>query len=152
MKYTESIDIDRPRDEVVAIFEDPNAIPAWQKGFKGMEPLEGEHGRPGSTCLMHYDFGTRKMTLTETIERNDLPGRFVAIYETRGVFNRSDNQFDEVAPGVTRWTAENEFRFSSLMMKIMGALMPGAFRKQSRSMMADFKAFVEEGKRADVAG
>jgi hypothetical protein len=31
-------------------------------------------------------------------------------------------------------------------MKLVGLLMPGAFRKQSQQHMQDFKAFAEQGK------
>jgi hypothetical protein len=31
-------------------------------------------------------------------------------------------------------------------MKLLGVLMPGAFKKQSMEYMNNFKAFVEEGK------
>ncbi|MEO2058942.1 MAG: SRPBCC family protein, partial [Mesonia sp.] len=42
--------------------------------------------------------------------------------------------------------SESEFQFSSFAMKVMGFLMPGAFKKQSLKYMKDFKAFVEDGK------
>lgn len=32
-------------------------------------------------------------------------------------------------------------------MKIIGKLMPGEFKKQSRQFMEDFKAFAEDGKK-----
>jgi hypothetical protein len=32
------------------------------------------------------------------------------------------------------------------MMRLMGFLMPGAFRKQTLQNMQDFKAFAEQGK------
>jgi hypothetical protein len=35
-------------------------------------------------------------------------------------------------------------------MKVIGFLMPGSFRKQSRQHLEDFKAFAERGK--SVAG
>ncbi|MEM9233941.1 MAG: SRPBCC family protein, partial [Pseudomonadota bacterium] len=70
----------------------------------------------------------------------------------KGVLNYSNNHFEETSPGVTQWISDNEFRFSGLMMKIMGFVMPGAFKKQTRQMMSDFKAFAEEGKRVDEEG
>ena len=41
--------------------------------------------------------------------------------------------------------SENEYRFSGLLLRLVGLLMPGAFRKQSLQHMQDFKAFAEQG-------
>ena len=42
MKYSSEVDIDKPIDEVLKVFEDPDAVKHWQKGFVGMDHLEGE--------------------------------------------------------------------------------------------------------------
>lgn len=42
----------------------------------------------------------------------------------------------------------NEYRFSSVPMRLLGPVMRGAFRKQSLQHMQDFKAFAERA--ADV--
>lgn len=47
--------------------------------------------------------------------------------------------------GTTLWERENEYRFTSLPMRLLSFFMRGAFRKQSRQHMQDFKAFAEEG-------
>ncbi len=44
------------------------------------------------------------------------------------------------------WVSESEYRFSGLLMRLAGLLMPGSFRKQSLQIMQDFKAFAEQGK------
>jgi hypothetical protein len=51
----------------------------------------------------------------------------------------------EAGPETTLWVSENEFRFSGMLMRLVGLLMPGAFRKQSLQHMRDFKAFAERG-------
>ena len=51
----------------------------------------------------------------------------------------------EAGPEKTLWESENEYRFSSLLMRLVGPFMRGAFRKQSRQHMLDFKAFAEQG-------
>lgn len=44
MKYTVEIEIDRPIDEVVALFDDPENLKHWQPGFVSMKPLAGTPG------------------------------------------------------------------------------------------------------------
>ena len=66
-------------------------------------------------------------------------------YDTKGVHNIQKNYFKDEGDK-TRWVSETEFQFSGFGMKLMGFLMPGAFKKQSFKYMQDFKAFAETGK------
>ena len=56
------------------------------------------------------------------------------------------DRLTEAGPQKTLWESESEYRFSRLSMRLVGLLMPGAFRKQSQGHMQDFKAFAEQGK------
>ncbi|GGX39052.1 SRPBCC family protein [Streptomyces chryseus] len=59
---------------------------------------------------------------------------------------RLRDRLTEAGPETTLWVSESEYRFSRVLMRLVGVLMPGAFRKQSRQHMQDFKAFAELGK------
>jgi len=70
--------------------------------------------------------------MTETFIKKDPMDYFDATYETQGVYNIVSNRFVKVSENKTKWIAESEFKFSSLMMKLMGVLMHSAFKKQSQ--------------------
>ena len=53
-----------------------------------------------------------------------------------------NNKFAELSPIKTKWITENEFKFSGFI-KIMGMLMPGAFKKESKKYLKQFKEFAE---------
>jgi hypothetical protein len=61
------------------------------------------------------------------------------------MWSAARERLTEAGPNTTLWESENEYRFSSLMMRLVGLLMPGAFRKQSLQHMQDFKVFAEQG-------
>ncbi|MCB0458291.1 MAG: SRPBCC family protein, partial [Flavobacteriaceae bacterium] len=83
--------------------------------------------------------------MTETILENNFPKTFHAAYETQGVYNIQRNFFSEINATTTEWLSESEFRFSGFGMKLLGWLMPGAFKKQSMKYLIDFKNFAEKG-------
>ncbi|GAA3121133.1 SRPBCC family protein [Nonomuraea salmonea] len=56
------------------------------------------------------------------------------------------DRLTEAGPETTLWESESEYRFSGLLMRLMGLVMPGAFHKQSQQHMQDFKEFAEQGK------
>ena len=145
MKYQQEITINKPRREVVEKFSDPENLKHWQRGYIFMKPINGEPGAEGSQNLLKYDMGRQQVEMTETIIKNSLPDEFSATYEAKDVYNYQVNKFSPTLEKSTLWTTYNEFKFSGYM-KLFGWFMPGAFKKQTRKYMEDFKAFVEEEK------
>ncbi len=143
MKYKLEIDIDLPREKVAALFDNPENLKHWQPGFVSMKHLYGTPGEPGAKSQLNYDMGRRKVEMIETLTSINMPEEFSATYEAKGVWNSIQNYFHEVGPDKTKWVTENEFRFSGFM-KVMGLLMPGAFKKQSFQFMEYFKEFAEK--------
>lgn len=156
MKYTVSIEIAKPRDEVAQLLADPTHIPKWLRGVVLHEPLNGIHGQVGTKSRVVMQTGQQKFEATETITRrepadlNSIPKGSVVHFEREivgeGMWSAAREQLTEASPNTTLWVSENEYRFSSLMMRLVGLLMPGTFRKQSLQIMQDFKAFAEQGK------
>lgn len=143
MKYTNEVEINRPIDKVIELFDNPANMSKWQPGFISMEPLTGSPGQTGATSKLKYKMGKREVEMIETITHRNLPHEFHGTYEARGVYNVQKNYFKETAPGRTKWTSESEFRFSG-MMKLIGWLMPGAFKKQSQKYLDLFRDFAEK--------
>ena len=144
MKYELSIEIQRPIEEVLELLTDPDNLKHWQKGFVCITHMKGAPGKEGCKSKLKYRIGKRKMTLTETISKVDLPSELHLTYQTNGVLNLQKNFFRPTQNG-TKWTSETEFRFTSIYMKTMGLLLPRAFKKQSWEYMTDFKDFAENG-------
>ncbi|MBU2662452.1 SRPBCC family protein [Actinoplanes bogorensis] len=150
MKYTVAIEIDLPRDRVVELLADPAHLPKWLRGMVLHEPLNGEHGQVGTRSRVVLESGGQKFEGTETITRHELVAPGTVHYEREivapGMWNAARERLTEPTPGTTHWESENEYRFTSLPMRLVGLLMPVTFRKQSLQHMHDFKAFAEHGK------
>lgn len=142
MKYTCEIVIDKPRDEVIKLFDNPDNMKFWQKGFINFEHVSGEPGKPGAESLIRYKMGKREIEMIETITYRNLPEEFHANYLAKGVTNIQKNYFTE-ENGKTRWKSEAEFKLSGFM-KIMAFFTgKGPFKKQTMIFMEDFKSFAE---------
>ncbi len=145
MEYTLDIEIALPRNEVIQKFDNEENLKHWQKGLISMEHLSGEKGKTGATSKLTYKMGKRELEMIETITLVDLPEALHLTFDAKNVYNIQENYFEELANGHTKWISKNEFKFSGFM-KLMGFLMPGAFKKQSYLYMQAFKAFAEDGK------
>ncbi|MGB0177558.1 MAG: SRPBCC family protein [Owenweeksia sp.] len=143
MFYTLTIEIDRPRKEVVQLFDNPENLKEWQPGFQGLEHLSGEPGTEGAKSKILYKMGKRNIEMIETIVKHNLPDEFHGTFEAQGTLNIQKNYFTELDNNRTLWTSECEFQFSSFGLKLMAVLMPRAFKKQSYQFMLLFKQFAE---------
>ena len=141
MKYNCTIEIERPRDVIIPLFEDTDRMGEWQEGLVSFEHKSGTPGTVGSTAHIQYKMGKREITMVETMEEYNLPDSMVTIYEADKVWNRNENYFVDLGDK-TRWDMNCEFKCSGFM-SIMAAIMPGMFRKQTMKMMTSFKAFAE---------
>jgi hypothetical protein len=117
----------------------------WQRGLVEYEIIQGSPGKEGAKMKLAYKKGKRNFVLVETITKNNFPEEFHAEYDMKGIHNIQQNYFYELDDDKTKWVSHTEFKFDSFMMKAMGFLMPGLFRKESKKMMTDFKNFAEKG-------
>ncbi|ACQ80334.1 conserved hypothetical protein [Beutenbergia cavernae DSM 12333] len=156
MKYTVSIEIALPRERVVQLLADPAHLPMWLRGLVMHEPLSGTHGQVGTMSRVVLQMGKQEIECTETITRREpvdlhgIPSESVVHFDReivgKGMWNAVRDRFTEAGAQTTLWQSENEYRFSSVLMRLVGLVMPGTFRTQSLRHMQDFKAFAEQGR------
>lgn len=144
MKYTTEIIVDVPLAEFLKKFNDTQNLKHWQRGLISYDHISGVPGEIGSKMLLVYDFGNRKMELTETIMENNLPHSMYTSYDTNGMSNIQKNYFEGINDTQTKWKSKNEFIPTSFMLRLMTLIMPGAFKKQTKKYMVDFKNFAEK--------
>lgn len=143
MKYSSEIEINLPVKKVVELFDNPDNLKLWQPGLQSFQHLSGTPGEPGAKSKLHFKMGKRDIEMIETITVRNLPEEFSGTYEAKGVWNEVKNHFIPLDGNRTLYRSENEFRFSGFM-KIIGFLMPGAFKKESMKYLQQFKEFAEK--------
>lgn len=143
MKYKLDIIINAPIDKVVDLYSDQSNNEKWQEGCVSVTHVSGNKGEVGAKTNLVFEMGKREMTMLETIVEKNFPSRYAVSYEANGVFNTVVTEFEEIESNKTLLKTENEFNFKGFM-KLMGFLMPGAFKKQTLKYMNNFKAFAEK--------
>ncbi len=143
MRYQNSIIINLPVEKVIELFDNPDNLKHWQKGLQSFEHLSGISGQPGAKSKLIFQMGKRRVEMIETVTERNLPLVFAGYYEATGVWNAVSNSFIDNGNGTTTWKTDTEFKFTNFMMKTIGFLMPGAFKKQSQVFLQDFKTWAE---------
>lgn len=142
MKYTTEIIINKPVDDVVRLFDNPENLSRWMEGLQSFEHISGVAGQPGAKSKLIFKMGKRNVDMIETVITRNLPDEFTGSYEAKGVFNIVKNRFQKIDENKTNYISEQEFQFKGFM-KCIAFLMPGAFKKQSMKYLIAFKSFAE---------
>jgi hypothetical protein len=139
LNFTQQIEIACPIQEVIKLFADREHLAKWQPGLISSEQIETS---PQPKYKLLFQFGRRKMNMTETITRNNLPKHFDGVYEMKVVRNTVMNSFEKIDDMNTRWTNKTTFHFKGLM-NLVAPFMKDNFRQQSWIIMKNFKGFCE---------
>ena len=143
IKYTEEIEINANIDTVMALFDNPYNMKEYMDGIESYTVLSGNIREVGTKAEIIALMGESKIIMIEEIITNNLPEEKKVTYTADGVYNIVINRFLKVSETKTKVINEQEFQFKGFM-KIMGFLMPGAFKKQSRVYLQNFKEFAEK--------
>ena len=145
MKHTGHIDINKPIDQVTAIFANPEYLKEYQYGFVGKKLISGTPQQAGAKSMMYYEHGGRKMELEETIVTNNLPDNFEAFYHHKHMDNTMVARFEALDQQTTRYHyAYHYTRINWIMPKLMAILSPSMYTKLAEKWLQQFKEFVEK--------
>jgi uncharacterized protein YndB with AHSA1/START domain len=142
MKVEHAVVIERPREEVWAVFDDPELMVEWQGNLLEYEQLEGESDEIGSISRQTIKNVGVKSDLTVTLLERDEPELSSSHYEGAQVPFTVINTFSDLGDGTTEWHAELEVRLGLVQKALAPILKPLMSDLVSRNGR-DFKAFVE---------
>lgn len=145
MKFKLELSIDRPRAEVWKAFDNPENMKIWQPSLVNFETMQGTQGQPGAVSKLTFQENEREFSLIEKVTAREEPNRLDGIYENAFADNTISNRFIEQGSHQTLWIVETEFRFKTLIMKIMGPLMKKKLVARTENDMQRFKEMVEGG-------
>lgn len=141
MVVEHSIEIEKPYDEVWAIFDDPSLQPEWLGMMKSWEQVEGDGNHKGAVHAVVFtrDSGDTELTVTVL---DYAEGMVKARYEGMQLPFELTSRFEEVDADTTRWSAHIDVKLS-LLTKALGPVLKGPLGDLAEQMGDDFKTYVE---------
>ena len=145
MKFTCTVIIDKPIDQVAELFINPDNLKEYQDGFLGKELVSGTPAQVGAVSKMYYQQGKRKIEMTETVTSNNLPYEFSGSYHHIHMDNTMTNRFTALSENSTQYDAEIEYTaLRGFVIKAIAFLFPSMFKKQVQKWLNQFKEFAEK--------
>lgn len=141
MEYTIETTINKPIDQVVKIYNEVDLYPEWIPGIVEHTISEGNKRETGTLSVYTLKMSGREYEMKESVIKNE-GEEIIASYEANGVVNTQHVVFKEIAEGKTLYQVNENFALKGFM-KIIGFLMPGTFKSQTKKFVNAFKEFVE---------
>jgi uncharacterized protein YndB with AHSA1/START domain len=144
MKFILELPLHRSRAEVWRAFDNPENTKLWQTNLAKIETVSGEQGQVGAVSELTYAEGKGEYVLMERVIYRAEPERFDVVYENIFADNSVKNTFLATSEHKTLWKMEVNYKFKTLLMKIVGPFAKKNFIKRSERDMERFKEFVEK--------
>ena len=144
MKFALELPLQKSRDEIWKAFDNPENTKIWQPSLVNFETSSGIQGQPGAVSKLTYKEGKREFSLIEKVTHRAEPDRFDVVYENEFADNSVKNTFVIVNDNETLWRMEVEFKFKTLIMKLIGPSMKTNYILRTERDMQRFKEFVEK--------
>ncbi len=145
MKFTCFVEIYKPIEKVIQLFDNDDNLKEWQDGFVSMDNISGTPGHAGAKSKLVYNTGKHIIELIETIHVKNLPVEMTALYEHTHRLNTMSNRLTSLGTNKTKWEVVIEYiKFNGIIPKLMALLMPGVFKKQTQKWLDQFKIFAEK--------
>ena len=142
LNFTVEVDIDRNRDDVVALMHPDNMI-KWAPNFVGMKHLSGPLWEEGSKYELNFKYGNANFKIIETFVTRRLPESFSCIFEETNSFQASNNRLEVLSDSKTRWVSEQSLKGTNVFTALMVRCLPWMFKKKVKESMLSFKKFAE---------
>jgi uncharacterized protein YndB with AHSA1/START domain len=146
MKYNIELIINKPRQEVWHAFIDPDRMKSWQTSLTAIELLNGTPGQPGAESRLVFEERGREYSLIERILSCREPESIEQSYENEFSIDTICSTFLEQGLDQTLWITETEYKFKTLLMKILGPIYKKNLVARSQRDMDRFKEMVEKEK------
>ena len=144
MKFALELPLQKSRDEVWKAFDNPENTKIWQPSLVNFETISGIQGQPEAVSKLTYKEGKREFSLIEKVTHRAEPDRFDVVYENEFADNSVKNTFVIVNYNETLWRMEVEFKFKTLIMKLIGPSMKTNYILRTERDMQRFKEFMEK--------
>ncbi|MFT4523678.1 MAG: hypothetical protein ACI8ZN_002633 [Bacteroidia bacterium] len=112
-------------------------------GLQTIEHISGTPGEVGAKSDFTNLHKNKEIKISETILEQDMPNQIKFGYQSKMGYNEVEMKFEKNDNNSVKQINNSYFELKGLM-KIMGFLFQGMFKKQSMTYMDAFKKYVEE--------
>ena len=143
MNFKLELTVNRSQVDVWKVFTNHKNTNQWQTSLSKVELIDGVAGQQGAVSKLTYEEGERQFSLIEKVVDRNEPNQFDVLYENEFTDNPMKNTFVAQGEDQTLWIVDAQFKFKTILMKIVGPFMKKNFITRTQRDMERFKKFME---------
>ena len=116
MKYTVSNTINKPLEEVIEKFKDPDSLKHWMEGLQRVEHISGTPGEAGAKSDFHFLHKNKEMKIEETILEQNLPDQIKFAYQSSMGYNEVEMRFEKLSDTSVKQINNSYFKLKGFMV------------------------------------
>ena len=142
-KYTSEILVEKPLEEVFAVFNDNTKIKNWIPELKSLKPIITTPEIAGSTYEMVVNNQGQEITMTEKVLEY-IPNKKVVIFFDAENMLKTDSYIFSLEDKKTKITMQSSCKSDSYLMSCLFPYFKGTFKEIDQGYLNNFKTFIEK--------
>ncbi|CAM1347232.1 SRPBCC family protein [Tenacibaculum insulae] len=143
VKYTTEIEINKPINEVFALFENPKTIKEWMPEIKSIETIEEKATKIGSTYKMVVENQGQEITMIEKITAYKINQKITFQFDSNQMLKTDDFNFSSNG-STTKIVQHSSVEAKGYLMGCMFPYFKSTLKDLSLGYMKDFKKIAEK--------
>lgn len=140
--YEVKIEVNKPIDEVFALFNDKNKLKEWTPTIKLFEPINETANHVGSTYKVIVDNNGKDFEMTEKVLAFEKNKKVSIEFDAQGMLKTDVITFKSVG-NKTIITNNASCKGTNFMLKCIFPFSKGMFKKEDQKYLDNFKKFAE---------
>ena len=142
-----SIEIEAPKDQVFAVYNNPLLYKRWMSNFQGIEQLEGQPNAIGNKHRLKFNTETGEITtLDQTLTEYQADQKIVYKYENQWLEGINTATFTSNNKGLTRIELRLNYSGRGIVQNALLFLMGSSVDKGHQQNLGQLKSLIEESK------
>jgi predicted small secreted protein len=142
--YTTQVEVNKPLEEVFALFNDSSKINNWIPELKSIEPIDVKPEKTGSTYKMVVENKNgEEITLREKVMAY-VPNEKVTLFFNAETMLKTDDYTFSFNNGITTITNNSVCRGNTYLVSCVFPYFKSVFKEQDQGYLNNFKSYIEK--------
>lgn len=141
--YTTQISVNKPVEDVFAIFNDFEKKSNWIPEFKSVEYIEKKEGKVGSTYKIVLEKNGQKIIMKEKVLAFVPNEKITLNYGVEGMLKMNDYNF-KAEGEVTTITQKSTCKSDGYIMSCIFPFFKSKFKEQDQLYLNNFKSYIDK--------
>jgi len=143
LNYEIEIPIHCNKEQVLALYTNPDLLSKWQTDLTYYQTVSGEVGQSNAQAILYQKHNNKQVIIQETVLERKGSEDLHLRYENSSIAVIERHHFKVLTNNQTLWTVSYDFRFKPIGLRLFKWYFKHYFREKHLALMMSFSQFAE---------